>query len=37
MPKISMATASRDLISWYEQGVLKKEGKRNQTKYYFDS
>ena len=34
MPEISTATASRDLISWCEQGILKKEGKRNQTKYY---
>ena len=35
--EISTATASRDLIFWFEQGVLKKEGKRNQTKYYFGS
>ncbi len=35
MPEISMATASRDLASWREQGILKKEGERNQTKYWF--
>ena len=35
MPEISTATAGRDLLSWCEQGILKKEGERNQTKYYF--
>lgn len=35
MPEISMATASRDLLSWHERGILKKEGERNQTKYCF--
>lgn len=35
MPEISTATASRDLLSWCEQEILKKEGERNQTKYYF--
>ncbi len=33
--EVSTATASRDLAQWYEQGELKKEGKNNQTKYYF--
>lgn len=35
MPEISTATASRDLLSWCEQGILIKEGVRNQTRYYF--
>ena len=35
MPEISTATASRDLISWCERGILKKRGERNQTRYYF--
>ena len=35
MPDISTATASRDLTSWCERGLLQKEGSRNQTRYYF--
>ena len=35
VPEVSTATASRDLASWYEEGLVKKVGSYNQTKYLF--
>ncbi|MCB0407298.1 MAG: Fic family protein [Bdellovibrionales bacterium] len=35
MPEISTATASRDLKIWFDSGYIKRQGERNQTKYFF--